>query len=349
MQQTIEVDPLALQPARETATEPDWMLRLSRQSERFPGFITRHCEGRFGIVLDERTAAVQADALDWLRSLPEKSIHAVVTDPPYGLVEYEERDHQKLRRGRGGVWRIPPTLDGVRRSPLPRFTVFSDEEIDRLCRFFLEVASELHRVLVPGAHVFLASNPLLSTFTFSAFVEAGFEKRGEVIRLVQTLRGGDRPKGAHDEFPGVTVMPRSCWEPWGLFRKGLDGTVADNLRRWGTGALRRKSAAEPFKDVIPCSPTRPAEREIAPHPSLKPQKFLRQVVRASLPLGHGIVLDPFAGSGSTLAAASHLGYYSIGVERDDDYFRICCSAFDGLKSLYPRSNPGGHDDDFRHL
>jgi hypothetical protein len=39
----------------------------------------------------------------------------------------------------------------------------------------------------------------------------GFEKRGEVIRLVQTLRGGDRPKNAHREFAEVSVMPRSSW------------------------------------------------------------------------------------------------------------------------------------------
>src|SRR5512140_544892 len=107
-------------------------------------------------------------------------------------------------------------------------------------------------------------------------------------------------------------MPRSAWEPWGIFRKPIEGTVAENLRRWGTGGLRRISRDEPFKDVVACSPTRGAERESAPHPSLKPQRFLRQLVRASLPLGVGIVCDPFAGSASTLAAAEAVGYLGIG-------------------------------------
>lgn len=224
-------------------------------------------------------------------------------------------------------------FDGVKRSPLPRFTVIDAEQTEELRKFFEQLAAELLRVLVPGAHVFIASNPLVSTMTFSAFIAAGMEKRGEVIRLVQTLRGGDRPKGAHEEFPDVTVMPRSCWEPWGLFRKPISGTVAANLRRWGTGALRRTSPNEPFRDVIRCSPTRGLEREIAPHPSLKPQRFLRKVVRASLPLGKGIVLDPFAGSGSTLAAASAVGYKSVGIERDEQYFALASSAFDKLKAL----------------
>jgi site-specific DNA-methyltransferase (adenine-specific) len=213
--------------------------------------------------------------------------------------------------------------------------VLNEEDQQTLGDFFFAVSQEWMRILVPGGHVLLASNPLLSTLTFHAITRAGFEKRGEIIRLVQTLRGGDRPKGAHAEFPDVTVMPRSCWEPWGLFRKPLAGTVAENLRRWGTGGLRRKSDEEPFKDVIECSPTRAAEREIAPHPSLKPQRFLRQIVRASLPLGTGVILDPFAGSGSTLAAASALALTSVGIERDRQYVEVAMHAFEPLRSLRP--------------
>ena len=283
--------------------------------------------------LSERSTYVLGDATQWIEEIPENSIHAVVTDPPYSLVEYDHENHEKMRAGRGGVWRIPPSWDGIIRRPLPRFTVLSKQDIEELHIFFLELAIALTRALVPGGHIFVASNPLLSTLTFSAFQEAGLDKRGEVIRLVQTLRGGDRPKGAEEEFQDVTVMPRSCWEPWGIFRKPFQGTVAANLRRWGTGGLRRVSLDEPFRDVIPCSPSRGRERQIAPHPSLKPQKFLRKIVRASLPLGVGIVYDPFAGSGSTLAAAEALGYRSIGTDRDPIYFEMAVRAFDQLVAL----------------
>ncbi|MBS0601045.1 DNA-methyltransferase [Plasticicumulans sp.] len=285
------------------------------------------------VELSPRASCVLGDALQWLAMLPAGSIHAVVTDPPYGLIEYEDKDHAKLRAGRGGVWRIPPSFDGARRQPLPRFTVLGKADIASLCDFFAAFATGLLRVLVPGGHVFMAANPLLSSLAFTALQQAGLEKRGEIIRLVQTLRGGDRPKGAETEFAEISVMARSCWEPWGIFRKPCDGTVAENLRRWGTGGLRRLPGGEPFKDVIPCSPTRGREREIAPHPSLKPQRFLRQVVRASLPLGIGIIYDPFAGSGSTLAAAEALGYLAIGTERDAGYFALVRQAFDALSQL----------------
>jgi site-specific DNA-methyltransferase (adenine-specific) len=277
---------------------------------------------------------VNGDALRWLANVPADTIHGIVTDPPYGLIEYEDKDHEKMRAGRGGVWRIPPSFDGVERAPVPRFTVLTADDRKRLERFFRRFAKLAYDALVPGGHLMVASNPLLSTATFACFERAGFEKRGEIIRLVQTLRGGDRPKGAEAEFADVTVMPRSLWEPWGLFRKPLsERTVAANLRRWGTGGLRRVSGAEPFRDVIESSPTRASERAIANHPSLKPQRFMRQVVRAVLPLGTGVVYDPFVGGGSTLAAAARLGYKAIGTELDADYAALAVSAIPELSRL----------------
>ena len=265
---------------------------------------------------------IRQDAFAWLAQAEERSIHAVVTDPPYGLIEYTEDQLLKRKNGSGGVWRIPPSFDGCRRSPVPRFTVLKDGDITRLRSFFSRFATLLHPILVPGAHVFVATNPLLSHIMCEPFVAAGFEKRGELIRQVQTLRGGDRPKNAHQEFDNVTVMPRSCFEPWVIFRKYCEGRVQDNLRKWSTGGLRRLSATEPFKDMIPSSPARGREREIAPHPSLKPQAFLRRVVRASLPLGQGVILDPFAGSGSTVAAATACGLSSIGIEANSEYYEM---------------------------
>lgn len=227
----------------------------------------------------------------------------------------------------------PPSFDGHLRSPLPRFTTLTPRDLVFLGRFFHAWAVRLLPVLVPGAHVIVASNPLVSYIVSAALAEAGFERRGELVRLVMTLRGGDRPKGAHEEFAEVSVMPRSMWEPWLLFRKPLEGRVQDNLRNWGTGGLKRISSGKPFGDVIASRPTQVSERKIAPHPSLKPQSFLRHIVRAVLPLGEGVVLDPFAGSGSTLAAAEAIGYSSVGVEIDPRYVEMAEKAIPLLVQL----------------
>ncbi|HWF65621.1 MAG TPA: DNA methyltransferase [Rhizomicrobium sp.] len=282
-----------------------------------------------------------ADAFTWMAARGANTIHAIVTDPPYGLKEYTEVQKAKLRSGKGGVWRIPPSFDGFKRSPLPRFTVLDEADVTALRDFFAKFAKQAMRVLVPGGHVMVATNPLLSQYVYVPMMEAGFEKRGEIIRLVQTLRGGDRPKNAHEEFRDVSVMPRSAWEPWGLFRKPVEGRVQDNLRKWGTGGLRRVSGHEPFLDVIRSAPARNGERQIINHPSLKPQAFMRQLVRAALPLGKGMILDPFMGSGSAVAAASAVGYSCIGLEKDSAYFAGASKAIPALARYVPKDASGG--------
>lgn len=274
------------------------------------------------------------NGLDWLARAEADSISAVVTDPPYGLIEYGPEQQRKLRDGRGGVWRIPPSFDGASRRPLPRFTILSGRERLQITEFFERWAVALLPVLRPGAHVLIAGNPLVSPLVSLAMESSGFERRGEIVRLVRTFRGGDRPKGAEDEFATVSSMPRSCWEPWGLYRKPLDQpTLAGNLRVWGTGGLRRLTPQTPFLDVIESGVTPARERAVAPHPSVKPQALLRQLVTAVLPLGTGVVLDTFAGCATTLAACEALGVDGIGVEVDEHYFSLAARAIPPLAAM----------------
>jgi len=60
---------------------------------------------------------------------------------------------------------------------------------------------------------------------------------------------------------------------------------------------------------------------------------MRQIVRASLPLGSGVVLDPFMGAGSTIAAAVAVGYESVGLEIDPRYFKIAERAIPRLAKI----------------
>ena len=197
--------------------------RLTPDSDRslepmLPGIVTWEEPFRFGAA-----TLVHGDCFDWLAARPDSSIHAVVTDPPYGLQEYTPTEQRKLRSGRGGVWRIPPSFDGHTRSPLPRFTTLNDAQKAYLREFFMTWTRLLMPKLVPGANVMVASNPLLSHIVAGAMADAGLERRGDIVRLVMTMRGGDRPKGAHEEFADVSVLPRSMWEPWVLFRNPLEG------------------------------------------------------------------------------------------------------------------------------
>ena len=280
---------------------------------------------------------INSDCFEWLAARPVNSVHAVVTDPPYGLIEFSEKERGILQNGhRGGVWRIPPKLNGVERDPLPRFTILGDQEKLRLREYMRDWAIALMPSLVPGAHVCVAGNSSLQYLVQSAMADAGFEVRSAIMRLYVGLRGGDRPKLAEKEFADVCVTPRGGYEPWMLFRKPIaEKTVAANLRRWGTGGLRRLAGGKPLPDVIPSARTPDCESNLTKHPTVKPQHLMRILVRSMLPCAEGVVLDTFAGSGSTLAAAQAVGYEAIGIELDTHYYDEAAKLIPLMAKMYP--------------
>ena len=123
---------------------PDMFERTSRGHYRLRATSSRppdaRPEARYVI---GRATLIETNCFDWLRAREARSIHAVVTDPPYGLLEYSHVEQAKLRNRRGGVWRIPPSFDGHLRAPVPRFTVLDEGDRQVLHDFFFEV-SVLH-------------------------------------------------------------------------------------------------------------------------------------------------------------------------------------------------------------
>ena len=278
----------------------------------------------------------QANCFEWLKEQPNQSIHGVCTDPPFGIVEFLPLELEKMNAGRGGTWRLPPHMNGSQRDPLPRFTTLTTLERQRVREYFAEFGRRLMPVLVPGAHVFLAGTPMLQHLVQSGMDEAGFEVRGALMRLYRGFRGGDRPKLAETEFEEVCVTPRGAYEPWMLFRKPIaEKTVAHNLRVWGTGGLRRLNTNQPLPDVIQSGKTPALEEALSDHPTLKPQHLLRILARSLLPVGEGVILDPFMGSGSSLAACQAIGYDSVGIEHHEPYFIKAHASIQSLAALYP--------------
>ena len=279
-----------------------------------------------------RSRVLYANCIDVLAAMPKNSVHAIVTDPPYGFKEYEITELEKREKGTGGVWRIPPSFDGNMRAPLPRFTALDAKDKEQISTFFERWASICSRTVCPGAHIFVASNSFIVPILMKSIINSGLEFRGQIIRQVRTLRGGDRPKNAEQEFPFVSSLPRGGYEPWLLFRKPLSKgmTVSENLRRYGTGGLRRLPDGKPFCDLILSERTPRRERDVADHPSLKQQSFMRLLCYAALPLGRGLVVDPFSGSGSTIAAAEAVGVTSLGIERHKPYYDMSKSSIPKL-------------------
>lgn len=81
-----------------------------------------------------------------------------------------------------------------------------------------------------------------------------------------------------------------------------------------------------------CAKVSPSERgEDNKHPTVKPQKLMRYLIRLITPPG-GVVLDPFTGSGSTGVAAITEGFLFIGIEKENEYASIAETRLEVHKS-----------------
>lgn len=167
---------------------------------------------------------LQGDCLEVLRGLPDASIDACVTDPPYGLTANKK----------GGTGTASVNLD----SPYGRARIGTgngaggfmgmkwDADVPRV-----EVWRDVFRVLKPGAHLL----SFFGTRTYHrgvvAIEDAGFEIRDQIGWAF----GSGFPKSHNGTWGGTALKP--AWEPIVVARKPLDGTVEANWKAHGTGAL----------------------------------------------------------------------------------------------------------------
>lgn len=98
-------------------------------------------------------------------------------------------------------------------------------------------------------------------------------------------------------------------------------------REWGLESLQKKNkiyngksneSSKEMKGVEKKFTTKPSKNI---HPTVKPIALMKYLIRLITPKG-GIVLDPFAGSGTTLIAATKLNYEFIGIEKEEEYYEI---------------------------
>lgn len=296
------------------------------------------------------------DCLELMRSLEENSIDAIVTDPPYGIGFM----------GKG--WDVAVPGD--------------------------EFAREAFRILKPGGHLIaFAATRTVHRLTV-AIEDAGLEIRD----LIGWLQWQGFPKSLDIAKQGEALSKWNGWgtalkpsmEPAVLARKPLEGTVAENVLKWGTGGLNIDAARIGYGDqawpgpneevgprssggwqdsyvggasINPISTVDPGGRWPANiyhaakpsksekeegcedmmqtesgvgalrdngrgkvvknhHPTVKPTKLMRWLLRLVTPGADAVVLEPFAGSGTTLVAAEREGFKVIAAELAPEYCDI---------------------------
>lgn len=138
--------------------------------------------------------------------------------------------------------------------------------------------------------------------------------------------------------PGGHVLSFIDWRMWGNLAGALESAdlrqhplLVWDKQRLGMGAIFRNQH-ELIVHMSAGNPTDPQRRDVpnvlrfpavrdGDHPTEKPDALLQTLLSVVAP-PRSIVLDPFAGSGSTLYAARHLGHKAIGIEADERYCEV---------------------------
>ena len=357
---------------------------MDEKADELPELATVEAKTQVGEVVEVgRQKVICGDCIETMKELEENSIDAIVTDPPYGIGFM----------GKGWDCSVPGE----------------------------DFAREALRVLKPGGHLIaFAATRTVHRLTVS-LEDAGFEIRD----LISWLQWQGFPKSMDISKNIDNEADAKKWQGWGtalkpshepavLARKPVEGTVAENVLRYGTGGLNIDATRIPFGDeswpgpqghedleakqrqqstptvnvrstspgmvydmfkdsgrwpgnLYYCPKPARAEKELgcdelnpktgaeatdrnegtaglkSPragagrtasevrnyHPTVKPVRLMRWLLRMVTPPG-GVVLEPFAGSGTTLVASELEGLETIGIEREPEYVDICRARVEGV-------------------
>lgn len=297
---------------------------------------------------DGLARAVLSEGLAALRALPDACADVALTDPPYGIDQLGpgwSPARVKKSQGKAGA------MGG-----LPVGMKFDARQGPELQAFLEPFFKELYRVLKPGGFLLCFSQARLYHRVALAAETAGFEARdmlGWVYEgqakaftqdhFVKKMKISEEERARLIASLGGRKTPqlKPMIEPIALGQKPREGTFVENWMSHGVGLIDASALWEGRfpGNLIECPKPGAAERgEGNSHPTVKPAAMLAQLIRIFAPEG-GLVIDPFAGSGSTLAAARACGRRSWGSEMQPDYFEIIKSRLSGEPMKLKASAP----------
>jgi site-specific DNA-methyltransferase (adenine-specific) len=176
------------------------------------------------------------DCLEILRGMPDASVDAVVTDPPYGLTNDGG--------GPGGKGADNPYSRAKAGATKGGFMGLKwDSDVPPV-----DVWVECLRVLKPGAHLLAFAGTRTQHRMAARIEDAGFEIRD----MIAWVYGSGFPKSRNlaGDWQGWGTALKPALEPITVARKPLAGTVAANVLEHGTGALNIDGCRVPTSDDL---------------------------------------------------------------------------------------------------
>jgi site-specific DNA-methyltransferase (adenine-specific) len=179
---------------------------------------------------------ILGDCLDRLKELPDNSVDAIITDPPYGL-EFMGKEWDSFGT-KDGFRRKNNANDAGRDSAFGRLSQKGPEYCTGANAFqgyMTPIFVECRRVLKPGGHLLAFGGSRTYHRLASAVEDAGFEIRDQIMWLYG--QGFPKSKNLDGDWAGWGTALKPAHEPIVVGRKPLQGTVAANVLEYGVGAL----------------------------------------------------------------------------------------------------------------
>lgn len=280
------------------------------------------------------------DCIDFFKKIEDETITTCATDPPYnyefiGRNWNEQEIKRRIVNAKSNknilVKNIPygSGLSGGIRNK--RWYEKNKNNIFEYQKWFEEVGKEIYRVLKPGSFCIVFNSTRTIAHIQIALENVGFYTKDIIV----WKRQSGIPKGINiekklskmgktssNDWKGWHSCLRNEWEAIVLVQKPLKNNHIETLEKYGTGLLYTKEF-EKFKSNIIDNIVRERKENFNTHPTVKPLNLMRYLIRLTTPKKKGnIILDPFAGSGTTLLAAKIEGLNFLGSEIVSEYVDI---------------------------
>ncbi|MDR2310465.1 MAG: site-specific DNA-methyltransferase [Brucellaceae bacterium] len=289
-----------------------------------------------------KNAVLIGDCVDVMAKLPDNIVSVCITDPPYNYEFIGHKwDHNEILRRKEKisssnsktlVKNIPygsGLAGGVRNK---RWYERNRENIIDYRNWCLSWATELFRISKPGATIAIFNSTRTIAHIQIALEDAGFYARDTLVYR----RSSGIPKGANianqmrkrgisnaDAWAGWHSCFRGEWEAICIVQKPLIGNYLDTFEKYGTGLFNTTTTDGSFQSNILEGLGREKLEDFNVHCTVKPLKLMERLVEMLVPpTPNALLIDPFAGSGTTLVASKKLGIDFLGIEIVEEYHDI---------------------------
>lgn len=283
---------------------------------------------------------IHGDCREALKKLSPDSISCVVTDPPYNY-EFIGRnwDHDEIQRR---MTRIQDSSTLIKNIPYgsglaggvrnQRWYERNRENVIQYIEWATQWSAQLIRVCKPGAVVAVFSSTRTLAHVQVALESAGFYSRDVLVYR----RHSGIPKGLNvekklrkngdehaEKWSGWHTCLRNEWEAIVVVQKPLLNNYVETIEQFGLGPFKAILADGSFQSNILEGFSKGKDEEFDEHCTIKPLSLIRKLIELFLPQNdQHTVLDPFAGTGTTLMAAMELSHRAIGIEIEQRYCAI---------------------------